>query len=439
MKVRAKFEIVLIVACVAAAVGAAYGGYPHVTLLFLLLALGIAALRIYRVIRTLRREGQLSTGFPQLDAAFDNLQVEREDLQKKLSKLQSRFSERTQALDRLGEAVVAVDKENKIFLVNKAAEKLFALDREQVWQVDINKILRSQNLKEVFAYDFSGGSKLKTEIKYLLNQEIDLAVNAYPLRVKQQGNTGAVYIFRDITEQKRLEQYRRSFLSDLSHEIRTPLTVIKTSLEALAVVNQHNAEALKIVSMLSKHSERLESLTKQIASISKLDELKAIDKQLFKLKDFFADIQASFQSVIEARRIKFSVDVDADLVLRANPDMLFSLFSNLINNSMKFNEEQLTITLQAAVDGQQLRIELRDDGCGVSSEVLARMFDRFYRGDQSRNSQHPGSGIGLSIVKRIVELHAGSVEVSSEEGKYMKFIIKLPYRESPANSNEKQT
>jgi signal transduction histidine kinase len=217
------------------------------------------------------------------------------------------------------------------------------------------------------------------------------------------------------------EKLRKRLTSDISHELRTPLTSIQTYLEAMIDgIWPSNRERLQ-----SCHDEiiRLSGLVDQLDDLHSYDEnIKSINRTSVNLKESLTSVFKIFEKDLDLKNIKWEIRCP-DIIIEADENRLKQIWINLISNSLKFKSDSGYI-LVVVDDSNPIKIEFTDNGIGIDKNDMPLIFERFYQADTSRNIE--GSGLGLSIVKEIINLHNGDIKVVSKIGNGTKFIIKLP-------------
>ncbi|MDP2981421.1 MAG: ATP-binding protein, partial [Candidatus Omnitrophota bacterium] len=220
---------------------------------------------------------------------------------------------------------------------------------------------------------------------------------------------------------------RRDFVANVSHELKTPLTSIKGFLETLlegALDDKENNRRFLII--MQNHTERLNKLVDDLLSLSHLE-----SKEILLRKDFFnlyqqvAKVITNCGAQLKKRNIEIKNELPVNLLVNADKDKLEGVFTNLIDNAIKFNKEKGIIRIYSQDEERRIKIVIEDSGIGIPEKDIPRIFERFYRVDKARSAELGGTGLGLSIVKHIIELHKGSVGVESVEGLGSKFWFTL--------------
>ncbi len=238
---------------------------------------------------------------------------------------------------------------------------------------------------------------------------------------------GTVITFHDLSETKHLERQKRDFVANVSHELRTPLTAIKGYAETLA--EEASGEAKKYLGVILRHADRLIDLTKDLLSLSALEEKgNLLQREAMDWPELLAGIRVLFEKKLLEKNLSLDITLPEDLERIAfNGDRfrLEQMLINLLDNAIKYTD-QGGIAIRLAAAAGRLTIECRDSGAGIPPEHLPRIFERFYVVDKARSRQSGGTGLGLAIVKHIVSLHGGEITAASQQGQGSVFTISLP-------------
>ncbi len=257
-----------------------------------------------------------------------------------------------------------------------------------------------------------------------------LASGDYSGRVVVASNDEVGQLARDFNQLaytlERNETMRREFMADVSHELRTPLSVLRGELEAIEdgvrTLDQHSMKSLQgEVSMLSKLVDDLYELS--LADVGALTYRKATCV----LNQLLESSVGMFQERLSARQLRVELELPAQpLTLVADANRLQQLFSNLLENAVRYTDPQGLIRISAVVESDELRIDFMDSGPGVSANQLPRLFERFYRGDASRNRSSGGAGLGLAICHSIALAHGGSLSAEHSPLGGLWLTLRLP-------------
>lgn len=239
---------------------------------------------------------------------------------------------------------------------------------------------------------------------------------------------GAVAVLRDLTETERMEKSRRDFIANVSHELRTPLTSIQGYTETLldgALVDNHVRDFLEII---RKNAARMSRLTEDLLTLARVESGEhRFDMQRVSAEELLQDAQESFREVARPYGVELVIEngVGSSHV-NADREAIHQIFSNLIENALKYAASGKKIILGARSADRGIEFYVRDFGPGISSEHLPRLFERFYRVDKARSRESGGTGLGLAIAKHIVLAHGGTIRAESELNHGSSFLFSLP-------------
>ncbi|MCB0975959.1 MAG: HAMP domain-containing protein [Acidimicrobiales bacterium] len=221
-----------------------------------------------------------------------------------------------------------------------------------------------------------------------------------------------------------VDRQRRDLVANVSHELRTPISALRATLENLddGVVEP---DPVLIATMLAQ-TERLQRLVTQLLDLSRLESGGTL---LHRIRFPVADLLEAVadEGSLQAPRITFTVDVDpSEQAVYADPERLHQVFANLVDNAARFTPDGGEIILRARPYDHHLRLEVLDEGPGIPPEAMARVFERFYRTDDSRSRDAGGSGLGLAIARWIVDLHGGRIRAEQRDPRGCRMVVELP-------------
>ena len=227
-----------------------------------------------------------------------------------------------------------------------------------------------------------------------------------------------------------LETIRQDFVANVSHELKTPITSIKGFVETLREGAKDNPEDLdRFLGILDKQSQRLEAIVDDLLTLSRLESEPA-SELLHLYSDDLHNLLASAREFCLARaekkNIGITVNCEPEIKIVVDRALLTQAIINLVDNAIKYSTPDTQVTLHGIDKGDHVRIDIVDEGPGISAKHFPRLFERFYRVDKARSRNLGGTGLGLAIVKHIVVLHDGSVSVDSKTGKGSVFHIDIP-------------
>ncbi|PYJ15952.1 MAG: hypothetical protein DME94_05685 [Verrucomicrobia bacterium] len=342
-----------------------------------------------------------------LEKVSEDLQQLNKQIAKRESGMQTIFSA-------MHDALLVVDSKRHVILANKAFRNLFALP-EISEGTPLLEIVRDATLDRVIDDAFDRGALVRSDL-VLDGSQVEL--DAVATRNDAGEITGALVLFHDITELKKIDQVRRDFVANVSHELRTPLSILRGYIETLLDSPEMPREEFsRILGIMERHSKRLDVLAEDLLTLAQLESANP-DLQLGKvdLSRFFGEIIRDWEKKLANKHLNMIVDVAPELPsICADRARLQEAFYNLLDNAVKYSYEHGEIRLQARQRDKEIVLSVSDKGIGIGKEDLPRIFERFYRIDKARTAENiRGTGLGLAIVKHIAQLHGGHVEAESE-------------------------
>lgn len=215
----------------------------------------------------------------------------------------------------------------------------------------------------------------------------------------------------------------RQFSSDVSHELRTPISVILAESEYGAKYTDYIEDAKESFDVIERQSKRMTSMINQILELSRLDSHLEITKEELLLSDKIKHTLEDYKILFDNKNIKLSMNIEENISISANEALLMRMIDNLLSNALKYAETEVTVCLARR---NRIILEVADDGIGISDEEKKLIWDRFYKVDKSRTTtEDNSSGLGLSITKKIVELHDGKIAVLDNKPKGTRFVVNL--------------
>jgi two-component system phosphate regulon sensor histidine kinase PhoR len=355
-----------------------------------------------------------------LEKIFYDLKQLDKQIAKRESGLQTIFSA-------MQDAVLVVDSDRRVVLANEAFRKLFALPEISPGTPLLDRV-RDATLLRVIADAFGGGQPVRSELAVDGSQ---IELHAIATRNEAGEITGALVLFHEITELKKMDQVRRDFVANVSHELRTPLSILRGYIETLLESPATSREDLsRILGVMKRHSNRLDLLVEDLLTLAQLESANP-NLQLgnVHLSSFFGEVIRDWEKKLANKQLKIIVHVSPDLTtIRADRVRLQEALYNLLDNAVKYSREHSEIMLMAQRRDQQIVLSVSDNGIGIGKEDLPRIFERFYRADKARSHDSVrGTGLGLAIVKHIAQLHGGHVEAESEIEKGTTIRVALPF------------
>lgn len=340
------------------------------------------------------------------------------------------FNEKTKLeaiVNSMADALIAVSSRGEVLHINPAA-------RAMLKYMDISEKYYYEELAESLPYELS--------FSYLINldnyKDFSLSYSfgdyIYDIKIEkffdEKGDlNGFVMVFHDMTQERNLDNMRKDFIANVSHELKTPITIIKSYAETLIEDEEDMIDKdlrQNFIKVMDAEAARMNNIVSDLLQLSSLDSGK------LKLNKECQEWNHFIKSVIN--KFKFQKE-DVDIEFHSERDPLYSDFDygrmeqvliNLITNGVKYSEGRPRIDIHLFEKGGDVLVEVEDKGIGIEEEHLGKIFNRFYRVEKSRGRDLGGSGLGLSIVKHIIELHGATIQVRSKPGEGTTFTIRMP-------------
>ncbi|MCF7809214.1 MAG: HAMP domain-containing protein [Candidatus Marinimicrobia bacterium] len=330
-------------------------------------------------------------------------------------------NEQIAILSSMTEGVIALSPEGEILSANKAAASMFGLKSKKMLKRPLYEVIRHADLNIFVTKVLQSRKSTQTRISVFEPEERVLNVIGNQMPARKGAFAGAVLVFTDLTHIQKLEGVRRDFVANVSHELKTPITSIQGYVETLqegAIDEPDNAE--RFLGIISKHADRLGQIIDDLLELSRIEEISDEDEKYFKptsVEGLFDSALQNYHVSVKQKKMTIIKEIEADLTIDANQKLMTHALGNLLDNALKYSEEAGHITLRAYSNGKKVILEISDDGIGIDSEHLDRIFERFYRVDRGRSREVGGTGLGLSLVKHITRIHGAYLEVESLVGK----------------------
>lgn len=355
-------------------------------------------------------------------------------IESRIAKLERDGQQLRVVLGGMAEGVIAIDSRRRLLFANASADALFGLDARSVGRF-LLELIRSPQLQEAVeatlgsADNYSGEINLASREPFPKPHAKTLAVHGTPLPGSPQG--GAILVFHDVSDLRRLERMREDFVANVSHELKTPLASIKAYTETLLDWALRDEEVnVRFLHRIEEQAERLNQLIMDLLSLARLDSGEGIfDHEPLALAPLIRKCVESVRGRAEAKGLALDLDfgpLDDTTVIVADEEAVRQILDNLIDNAVKYTPERGWVRIACSLTAQSVSIEVADSGIGIPRDDLARVFERFYRVDKARSRELGGTGLGLSIVKHLVQSIGGTISVASRVGEGTQFAVQLP-------------
>ncbi len=333
-------------------------------------------------------------------------------------------------LKTMREPILVVGRDLRIIVANDAATGVFENSGHSIVEKRLSEVLRDVSIHKAFSAALSKNKSKQVRIELLGIDKRSFDVSVSPLDL---GDTKfAVGVFYDVTQIEHLEKVRQEFLSNISHELRSPLTSILAfieTLEAGGIDDKKNSR--RFLAIIRNNAKRMSLLINDISELSSIEAGKIkIKQKKIRPAALVNRIFETFSSEAEEASITLINEIKKKQVVVADVLRLEQMLTNLIDNAIKFNFENGSVTVKLSSDDSYNYIYVSDTGEGIPREHLPRVFERLFRSDRARSREVGGTGLGLAIVKHLARSHGGDVSVESELGKGSTFTISLPVKKS---------
>ena len=358
----------------------------------------------------------------------DDLNLMGKQLKDRFDTIETQKNELHLMLNNMSEAVIFTDHNMKVIRMNGAAEKLFDIRENNQQGRSILEIFMNSRLNDFAERLIAEGRPLVEEISLDLPKPVTLEISGTVLPDSAGAHMSSLLlVMHDITRNKQLEQMRKDFVANVSHELKTPVTLIKGYIETLLDSPPGAPDRTReFLEIMEKHSLRIEAIIEDLLTLSGIErgEIKELEREHIPAIDLITSAASSCGPAAEEKKISISIDCDESIIMRVYPLMAEQALVNLIDNAVKYSPEgtRIKIKAEASEDGRTC-LSVKDQGCGISADEQARVFERFYRVDKARSRESGGTGLGLSIVRHIALSHNGTIRVESTPGKGSRFIL----------------
>jgi PAS domain S-box-containing protein len=375
-----------------------------------------------------------------IDAAvIETLNHQARELGSILRQHQEEGSKRQAILASIADGVIFNNHRGQIVLVNRAAESILATRAEDLIGRDLKDLFdlftagaREEILEAMMIFLSNPQAAILPETNQIVLQIDNYTINAQwsPVITEQDGFLGIVTIFRDITREVEADRAKGEFVSTVSHELRTPMTAIKgyTDLLYSGMVGEINDNQKRFLGIIRNNADRLTALISDLLDIDRVETGRVrFEPEPLQIGDIVKNVIDALAPSAETKQHVLAFRIEAGLPeIMGDRDRLNQVFTNLVGNAINYTPDGGKISVDVYSVGGAVRADVRDNGIGIRSEDLGKIFERFYRADHPLVQESRGTGLGLPIVKMFVEMHGGRVWAESEVGKGSSFTVLLP-------------
>jgi len=328
------------------------------------------------------------------------------------------------------EGVLVADKDGRVALANRSLREIFGIDKEYALGRPFLEVIRNSELSGIIKKAHDKKDVVTGEVDLLFSDNLYLFASCVPLALKG-GFGGSVLVLHDITRLKALERVRRDFVANVTHELKTPIAAIQGFAETLlsgALEDRDNAR--RFLGIIESNSRRLTRLIEDLLTLSRIElgEV-SLTFRAVSVENVVREAVALLEPRVRAKRIELTTDIPEDTPrIMADRDRLFQIALNILDNAVKFTPEggRVTISGRAAGEDGMVKLKITDTGPGIPPDLLPRIGERFFRVDAARSRELGGTGLGIAIVRRLVNAHGGSFSIESPPRKGT--VVTLTFR-----------
>ncbi len=319
------------------------------------------------------------------------------------------------------DGVIVLDDHRNLLLVNRVARDAFGLDGAEVTGRPIEDVIRHNDLHELLAKSGDGAVKY-----YEINFDDGRVFNAQHTPIPE---VGSAITIQDITYLKRLDQMKNDFVHTVSHDLRSPLTAVLGYAELVERVGPLTEQQQEFVRRIQGSVQNITALVNELLDLGRLEAGFDSRRESVQLESIVTYSLGLFDPLIREKQLQLMQEVASEMPpLRANPIRIRQMIDNLIGNAIKYTPVGGRINVSVGAQDRQIIFQVSDTGPGIPREEQLRIFEKFYRGSNVAGTK--GSGLGLSIVKSIVDSYHGRVWVESDANRGASFFVVLPAYEA---------
>ena len=328
-------------------------------------------------------------------------------------------------LNYIPEGILILDKSKKVIFTNNSATKWFQTKLDE----NISGFLRNPDLLISIDKAFEGKNQTDLEIEIRNQSVFRLNITIYLDKENLFFDETSCFLFiRDLTEFYKFQQLKSDFVANVSHELRTPLQSIKMGLETFENNEDlnKNAEVNNLLPVMTSQSERMENLIRDLLSLSKIELQEHIrPTHEIDLNELLEYVIKTYEKIVSKNNIKLNFHKIDNFKIIGDRDKLIEIFTNLIDNAIKYSEKNKEVTISSKKEGDLNIVSIVDQGIGIPKEYIHRITERFFTVDPSKSRSVGGTGLGLAIVKHLVSQHRAEMNIKSIENQGTTIDIKF--------------
>ena len=328
-------------------------------------------------------------------------------------------------LNYIPEGILILDKSKKIIYTNNSASEWFQTKLDE----NISSFLRNPDLLIAIDKAFEGNNLTDLEIEIRNQSTFRLNITIYLDKTNLFFDETSCFLFiRDLTEFHKFQQLKSDFVANVSHELRTPLQSIKMGLETFENNSdlKKNSEVNNLLPIMTSQSERMENLIRDLLSLSKIELQEHIrPTHEIDLNELIEYVIKTYEKIVSKNNIKLNFNKVENFKIVGDRDKLIEIFTNLIDNAIKYSEKNKEVTITFKKEGNLNIVSVADQGIGIPKESIHRITERFFTVDPSKSRSVGGTGLGLAIVKHLVSQHRAEMDINSIQNQGTTIDIKF--------------
>lgn len=370
------------------------------------------------------------TGSSEITALAATLNQMAREINARIQTISLQRTEQEAMFASMKEGVFAVNNNEQIIRVNKAALHFFNIMDKHPEKRFIHEVIRHSQVLDFIRNAVKEHKHLEQDVTVMNETQHILRISSDPLQNAEGETIGSLILINEITHLKKLDKMRQDFVANVSHELKTPITSIKGYMETLREGQVDDAETVeKFHAIVARQADRMNAIVTDLLQLSHIEQQEGSTELVKSNTALIAIIKAAIedcQTLADEKNIKLRVSADEQILVNANSALLEQALINLINNALKYSEANSEVLVHVNTDEKEIHIHIQDEGCGIDPKYHGRLFERFYRVDKARSRDMGGTGLGLAIVKHIAMVHQGNITVKSRPGQGSAFTLHLP-------------
>lgn len=333
----------------------------------------------------------------------------------------------TAVLDVTPDAVIVIDRQDRIVLVNPAAERLLGWSSDEVAGQPAEAWIEHVPLRRFLLQSAQGGVRT-AELEMDVEKVVFASVS--DIDIGEAEPSGRVCVLWDVSHYKKLDALKTEFVSTVSHDLRAPLTLMRGYATMLNMVGDVNQQQRAYIDKMQTSLEQMGRLIDNLLDLSRIEAGMGLNLERVHVGNVAAEVVQTYQPRAQNKRLRLELTVEEDLKpIEADETLLRQAIGNLVDNGIRFTPAGGRVDVEVTSEGDRLSVSVVDTGLGIAPMDQARLFEKFFHGHDQEDAQEKGLGLGLAIVKSIVDQHNGQVHVDSRLGEGSTFVLEIPLRQ----------